>query len=190
MIAGWFLRLLGCVLLLSVAACASQEAFPSDPSRVASAAQPYQLVAGDKLHITTYNEPSLTGDYSVGINGDLAFPLIGAVKAQGQTPPQLQAMLTAKLGDGFLLNPRVSVEVLSYRPVYVLGEVNKPGEYDYVPGMTALAAIAKAGGFTYRAKEKAVFIKRRDHDQEVEIQLNSDTPINPGDTIRVAERYF
>ena len=116
--------------------------------------------------------------------------LIGTIKAAGQTPQDLQQTLTKTLGNGYLLNPRVSVEVLSYRPIYILGEVNKPGEYDYVPGMTVLAAIAKAEGFTYRAQEKSIFLKRQGSDREVEIRLHSDTPIHPGDTLRIGERYF
>jgi len=190
MIASWLVRIFGLLLALAATSCASQQAFAPEPASAASTAQPYQLVAGDKLHITVYDEPTLTGDYTIDVNGNLAFPLIGATPAKGDTPGQLQHKLTALLANGYLVNPRVSVEVTSYRPIYVLGEVNKPGEYDYVPGMTVLAAVAKAEGFTYRAKEKTVFIKRRGTDREVEVPLRSDTPVNPGDTIRIAERYF
>lgn len=190
MIAAWIIRLAGFAALLCVAGCAGQRPYSPDPAAAPLAAQPYRLAAGDKVHIITYNEPSLTGDFGINVNGDLAFPLIGTIKAAGQTPQDLQQTLTKTLGNGYLLNPRVSVEVLSYRPIYILGEVNKPGEYDYVPGMTVLAAIAKAEGFTYRAQEKSIFLKRQGSDREVEIRLHSDTPIHPGDTLRIGERYF
>lgn len=191
MIAKCLMRIFGIFLAVAATSCASQQAFaPEAASAATMAALPYQLVPGDKLHITVYDEPTLTGDYTIGVNGNLAFPLIGSMPAKGDTPGQLQDKLTAQLANGYLINPRVSVEVTSYRPIYVLGEVNKPGEYEYVPGMTVLAAVAKAEGFTYRAKEKMVFIKRRGSDQEVEVPLKSDTPVNPGDTIRIAERYF
>ena len=119
--------------------------------------------------------------------------MVGAIAmTEPGTGSDLQGVKTTakKSGNGYLLNPRVSVEVLSYRPIYILGEVNKPGEYDYVPGMTVLAAIAKAEGFTYRAQEKSIFLKRQGSDREVEIRLHSDTPIHPGDTLRIGERYF
>lgn len=132
----------------------------------------------------------MSGDFAIGTDGILAFPLIGSVKAAGLTPEKLAIGIQNRLSDGFLLNPRVSVEVKSFKPVYVLGEVNKPGEYVFVPGMTLMAAIAKAEGFTYRAQQKRVFIRRAGENEERELTLNSETEIAPGDTLRVAERYF
>lgn len=132
----------------------------------------------------------MSGDFAIGTDGVLAFPLIGGVKAAGLTPEKLAVGIQNRLAEGFLLNPRVSVEVKNFKPVYVLGEVNKPGEYVFVPGMTLMAAIAKAEGFTYRAQQKRVFIRRAGENEERELTLNSETEIAPGDTLRVAERYF
>lgn len=172
-----------------LAGCATQGAFPTAAAE-APAVQAHRLSPGETIRITTYGEESMSGDFSIGTDGVLAFPLIGGIKAAGLTPERLAEGLQARLAQGYLLNPRVSVEVKSFKPVYVLGEVNKPGEYIYVPGMTLLAAIAKAEGFTYRAQQKRVFVRRAGESEEREVTVNSQTQIGPGDTLRVAERYF
>ena len=112
------------------------------------------------------------------------------MQAAGLEPAALAGALEAKLGAGYLLNPKVAVEVLTFRPIYVLGEVQKPGEYPYTPGLTIRGAVAKADGFTYRANQKKVFIKRADSNEEKEYPLTSSTPVSPGDTIRIGERFF
>lgn len=170
-------------------ACTGQQAFPSAASEI-PAVQPHLLSPGETIRITTYGEETMTGDFAIGTDGVLAFPLIGGVKAAGMTPDKLGDAIQTRLADGFLLNPRVSVEVKSFKPVYVMGEVNRPGEYSYVPGMTLMAAIAKAEGFTYRAQQKRVFLRRAGEAEEREITLNSESQIAPGDTLRIAERYF
>src|SRR3546814_8556768 len=111
-------------------------------------------------------------------------------QAAGKTPQALGEELSAALSPDYLLNPNLVVEVLTYRPIYVLGEVNQPGEFPYQPGMTVLAAIARAEGFTSRARQRAVFIKRAGEAEEREVTLTSDLTIQPGDIVRVAERYF
>jgi polysaccharide export outer membrane protein len=182
----WFLLFL---LGLLAAACASQGPFPIGAA--SGGAQPEHLLApGERLRITTYGETALTGEYTVGAGGDLAFPLVGTLQASGKTPQALGQELTAALASGFLQSPSVVVEVLSYRPIYVLGEVNQPGEFPYQPGMTALAAIARAEGFTYRARQRAIFLKRAGEAEEREVTLTSDLAVRPGDIVRVAERHF
>lgn len=173
-------------IAIPFAACSAQQ--PAPPPTAAAPA--YALGAGEALKITTFGEPTLTGDFTIDADGNLPFPLIGAIPAMGKTAQQLQSAIQNRLADGFLLNPRVTVEVKSYRPVYVMGEVNKPGEYAYVPGMTALAAVAKAEGFTYRAQQKKVFLKRAGENVERELALKGQVFLMPGDTIRIAERYF
>ncbi|MDQ8755436.1 polysaccharide biosynthesis/export family protein [Sphingosinicella sp. LHD-64] len=180
-----FLSLLG----LLVAACASQDPFPVGTAG-GQAQAGHRLAPGEKLRITTYGETALTGEYTIGAAGDVAFPLVGTIQAAGKTPQALGQELTAALANGFLLNPSVVVEVLTYRPIYVLGEVNQPGEFPYQPGMTALAAIARAEGFTYRARQASIFLKRAGEAEEREVTLTSDLTIQPGDIVRVAERYF
>jgi polysaccharide export outer membrane protein len=149
-----------------------------------------KLAPGDKVKVTTYGEETLTGEFQVTPAGTVAFPLIGDVQAAGLDPSALARALEAKLGAGYLLDPKVSVEVLTFRPIYVLGEVQKPGEYPYTPGLTIRGAVAKADGFTYRANQKKVFVKRAGEAGETEYPLTADFAIMPGDTVRFSERYF
>lgn len=177
------------ILGFMIAACASQGPFPVGTVGEQTEAG-HLLAPGERLRITTYGETALTGEYAVGAAGDVAFPLVGTLQASGKTPQALGQELTAALANGFLQNPSVVVEVLIYRPIYVLGEVNQPGEFPYQPGMTALAAIARAEGFTYRARQTAIFLKRAGEAEEREVTLTSDLAVRPGDIVRVAERYF
>lgn len=150
----------------------------------------YTLGAGDKLRITVYGEEKLTGEYLVDGSGAIAFPLIGAVPAKGLTPPALARALTTALSKGYLDNPSVAIDVLNFRPYYILGEVNKPGEYPFVEGLTVFSAVAKSEGFTYRADDRRVFIRHKDGKAETLYRLDGMTPVQPGDTIRVLERRF
>ncbi|QTD55290.1 polysaccharide biosynthesis/export family protein [Parasphingorhabdus cellanae] len=175
---------------LLLTACASSSAFPVETAEQPDINQSYQLRAGETVQIITYGEDTLTGEFIIGANGILAFPLVGNIQAGGLTPADLGLNIAAALADGYVINPQVNVEVKSFRPIYILGEVNKPGEYPYNPDMTVLAAIAKADGFTYRAQQKQIFIKRSDQPNEVKIRLGSNTRIYPGDTIRIVERFF
>ena len=121
----------------------------------------------------------------------LAFPLIGNVNAQGQTTGQLQQAIASRLDPDFLRNPSVSAEVITRRPFYVIGEVQKPGNYPYVTDMTALQAIAMAGGYTYRARQNNLYLKRLDaNGRMVRVAATPETRVQPGDTVEVKERYF
>lgn len=171
-------------------ACVSQDPFPVEAASTQDVNQSYILRPGETVRIITYGEEPLTGEFIIGTDGTLSFPLIGNMKAAGITPVGLGDAITTALASGYLANPKVTVEVKNYRPIYVLGEVNKPGEYPYTADMTVLAAIAKADGFTYRAQQKRVFIKRAEQPNEVKTILSSNTPIFPGDVVRVTERYF
>lgn len=156
----------------------------------AAAAASFKLSPGDKLRITTFGEPTLTGEFTVSSEGTIAFPLIGEVKAGGIDASAIQKDITARLSDGYLLDPKVNVDVIGVRPVYVLGEVNKPGEYPFTQGLTVRGAVAKADGFTYRANTKRVFLRRAGETAERPFDLREDFTIQPGDTIRIGERYF
>lgn len=176
---------------LPLGGCAAAGAPPISTADVAAGLESYRLGAGDRVRVTVFNEPSLTGEYNITPGGALAFPLIGVVSAGGRTIDAVQQELVAKLGEGYVNDPRVSLEVLSYRPFYILGEVNRPGEYSYASGMTVEQAIARAGGFTYRANEKTVFLRRQTGKGESAVPLRSaQVAVLPGDTIRVGERYF
>jgi len=178
----------GIVLSMLTAGCATQKIAPQ--TAAVAPAPEFTLGAGDRLHITTFNEESLSGDFLIAANGDLAMPLVGAIPAAGKTVTQLASEITARLSDGFINDAKVGVELLSARPYYILGEVVEPGEYAYGSGMTVLNAVAKAKGFSYRANHKRVFIRRSGADAEIEVPLTVATPVMPGDTIRIIERYF
>ncbi|MBV9509606.1 MAG: polysaccharide export protein, partial [Caulobacteraceae bacterium] len=147
-------------------------ASPIVPLAPAASRYDYVLGPGDKLHIVVFGEESLTGDFVVAGNGTLAFPLIGAVPAAGHTVGQLQDEITTALKDGYIKDPRVSAEVDSFRPYFILGEVEKPGAYPYIDGLTVMNAIATAGGFTYRAKHSVVQIKGANDPKEHKVPLN------------------
>ena len=150
----------------------------------------YTLGTGDKLRINVFGQPELSGQFVVDGTGAISLPLIGQVVATGSSSQELETTIAEKLADGFLLEPRVSVEVTNYRPFYILGEVGRPGEYPFNSGLTVLNAVAAAGGFTYRANKKIVYIKSVGADQEVKYELNTNTVVKPGDTLRISERIF
>tara|TARA_A100001391_G_scaffold188957_2_gene159977 strand:+ start:54099 stop:54671 length:573 start_codon:yes stop_codon:yes gene_type:complete len=152
----------------------------------------YAIAPADRLSITVFGEDALTKEYVVTSTGDISFPLLGDIPASGKSASELAQILTTELANGYLNDPRVNVEVLNYRPFYVLGEVGNSGEFTYKPELTAMQAIAVAGGFTYRADRSRVFIRRSGDDREYTYDLDSGRVvyIQPGDTIRVGERYF
>jgi protein involved in polysaccharide export with SLBB domain len=150
----------------------------------------YQLGSGDKIRVTVYGETSLSGEFFVTGSGMVSLPLIGEVKAADLSVRQFQEAVQKALSDGYLKEPRVSVEVLNFRPYYILGEVSKPGTYPYISGLTVLNAVATAGGFTYRADKGKVFIKRKGESEERKYPLDPSTTAAPGDTIRIGERFF
>lgn len=170
--------------------CASLEPVRVSPAVVQPTVGDYQLGPSDKVRIIVFGEPNLTGEYSVSGVGTIAFPLIGDVHATGLTAPALQAALTARLEDGYIKTPTVAVELLSARPYYILGEVEKPGEYAYRSGLTVLNAVATAGGFTYRANQRRISLKHSADAREEKVQLVPELQVRPGDTIRIVERYF
>ncbi len=173
------------------AAPASYGATVQQPVPVAAgSATAYQLGAGDKVKVNVFGEADLSGEFLVGDNGRIDLPLIGAVQARGQTVTQFQNAVVARYSGGYLKDPKVSVSVLNYRPFFIQGEVGKGGEYPYKAGLTIQNAVAIAGGYTYRANTGKAFVRRAGQDQEVEVQTNQRVAINPGDIIRVPERFF
>ena len=176
-------------MLFIVAGCSSHPAAPT-ASDVAAEAAPYTLGSGDKLRVTVFGEPSLTGEYAISDSGQLALPLVGEIPARGVSTAELGSRVAARLSQGYLKDPKVSVEVLNYRPYFILGEVNKPGQYPYSSDLTVMNAIAAASGSTYRANMKSVLIKRASEQQERKYALTAATKVYPGDTIRLKERFF
>lgn len=152
--------------------------------------QDYKLGIADQVRLTIYNEPDLSGEFTVNASGLLSLPLIGDVSVLGDTASQVVSKVQQKLADGYLKDPHVSLEILTYRPFYIMGEVNKPGEYPYANGLTVLNAVAAAGGFTYRANKHNVFIRHAGSDKDEKMSIQPGLQIAPGDTIRIGERYF
>lgn len=151
----------------------------------------YRLGASDRVRIIVFGQPTLTGEYTLDGNGVLAFPLIGNVDANGMTTSQLQQTIASRLDPDFLRNPSVSAEVITRRPFYVIGEVQKPGNYPYVTDMTVLQAVAMAGGYTYRARQNNLYLKRLDaNGRLVRVAATPETKLRPGDTVEIKERYF
>jgi polysaccharide export outer membrane protein len=177
-------RFLAGLLLAVVLPLASMPALSDE------AAGSYRIANGDRLRITVYGHADLSGEFEVDGTGKLALPLIHSVAATGLTAQELSAAITARLRPDYLRDPQVSVEVMSYRPVYVLGEVQTPGSYPYANGMTVINAVAMAGGFTYRARKNAIHILRGIDAEQRKIDAAADTPVLPGDVIEVPERFF
>ncbi len=157
---------------------------------MAGAANEYRLGSGDQVKVTVFNEPSLSGLFAVDGQGVISMSLIGEVTAKNLTVRELQREIETKLRNGYLREPQVSAEVANFRPYYILGEVNRPGEYPYQSGLTVMNAIASAGDFTYRADRRRIAVKSKDGVEERVIQLSPTTTVQPGDTIRIRERFF
>jgi polysaccharide export outer membrane protein len=151
----------------------------------------YRLGGGDQIRIITFGVDQLSGNFRVDDQGNVDMPLIGAVHAAGQTPAELADTITTRLrGQKFVREPSVSVEVLAYRPIFVLGEVARPGQYPYSPGMTMLTAVAVAGGFTYRAVEGYASDIRTIDGHAVQGKIMPSSFLAPGDVIKIYERHF
>lgn len=150
----------------------------------------YRLGAGDKIRLIVFKEPDLSGEFDVDGNGVMSFPLIGQVSAKNLTVRQLEEKVAEKFRKGYLRDPKVSIEVLNYRPFFILGEVKKGGEYPFKAGLTVRDAVAMAGGYTYRANDRKVFIRRANTEVEETHSLSKKVLVNPGDNVRVPERFF
>ena len=185
----WASLLLAPALVLS--GCASgYESIPLSRANAGVDGQ-YRLGPGDMVHLTVYGEPDLSGDFEVAGNGQVSLPLAGDIKASGLTPPQFGGAVRAKLAGGLVLDPRVAVEVKTFRPYYILGEVAKPGEYPYSNRLSVFQAVARAGGFTARANKGHVVLKRDGWPSARSVTMEGDALlIAPGDTIYVQEAAF
>ncbi|MPZ57105.1 MAG: polysaccharide export protein [Rhizobiales bacterium] len=151
---------------------------------------PYMLDSGDRLRIVVFGQQNLTNTYSVDASGKIAMPLIGSVPARGLTPQQLAQSIAASLRRGFMRDPSVSAEVVTYRPFFILGEVNNPGQYPYVAHMTVETAVAIAGGYGPRGSKRDVIISRTVRGVMTKFKAPINFQIQPGDTVRVKERWF
>lgn len=178
--------------VLSLTGCADATGVPA-PNFATSEAQNlsrvYRLGIGDKLRIVVFGEKNLSGETEVGTLGNVDIPLIGVVPAKGRTVSEFRRSVVAKLANGYLNNPKVTVEVLNFRPIYVHGEVKTGGEFPYRTGVRMRDVIATAGGYTYRANKSFLILEREGH-PPYRISMPTNMPVLPGDNIRVPERFF
>jgi len=150
----------------------------------------YRLASGDELRIKVFDNEDISGEYQVDAAGNVNFPLVGQIQAAGLTVDQFSADLTRRLDADFLVDPKLSVEVLNFRPIFVIGQVNAPGSYSYSPGMTVRQAVALAGGYTRRASTSSMTIIRQDGTTTLEVEVYEDSPVLPGDTIEIDRRFL
>lgn len=150
----------------------------------------YRLGPGDKIRVDVFGEDNLSGPFTVSSTGALEFPLIGPTQVEGKTVREVAEVIRSRLQGAFLRQPRVTAEVLTYRPFYILGEVSRPGEYPYEAGMTIEKAIATAGGYTFRANQHRALLRHGSDNTARSVDVNSTAWIEPGDTIRIPERFF
>src|ERR1700736_3449457 len=186
----------GAISALRSSFAASPRATYAPAPAVYAAAMPvvhdraYRLDAGDKLRVVVYGQEGLTNIYAIDAGGSITMPLIGAVPARGRTPAGLASEITGKLRNGYIREPSVAVEIEAYRPFFILGEVAAPGQYPYVPNLTVESAVAIAGGFAPRAKRDAVTLTHTDQRGSIRAVVPLGTPLSPGDTVLVGERWF
>ena len=185
-----------CGLALSLTACSGGGSSPPPPVPAPPVAgtpelvsSSYRLGSGDRVRVTVFRHEDLSGEFALDGAGDFAMPLVGEIKAYGLTTREVEMRIQEKLSEGYLVDPQVAVEVLNYRPFYILGEVRAPGAYPYVNGMTVLNAVALAGGFSYRAKQDE-FLLQRGGSNSGSTEVAGDSALLPGDIVTVQERFF
>ena len=184
-------RILGIALAVGLAVLSGCSTARYDASALRTPINaPYQLASGDRLRVIVFGQDNLSNSFSVDGAGNIAMPLVGLVHAQGLTTAELARSLEARLRQGFLRDPSVSVEVEAYRPFFVLGEVTAAGQYPFVNGMTVQNAIAVAGGFTPRGAQDTVDLTRMVQGRPITASVPVTFSVRPGDTIQVRERFF
>jgi polysaccharide export outer membrane protein len=170
--------------------CAALCAVAAATARAQSAVAEYMLGPGDQLRVMVFGHEDLSGEFEIDGSGRLAFPLVGSVAVGGLTVSQAEQTIVGRLKPDYLRDPQVSIEVLNYRPFYIIGEVRSPGSYPYRSGINVLNAVAIAGGFTYRANEDTVYLTRGGDPNGEKVKVGMDMILLPGDIVEVRERYF
>ena len=175
------------VLALLLSACVAAPPAGSDDSAGLAA---YRLGPGDRLKVTVFGQPELSGEFDIDGSGAISYPLLGAVVASDRPVRALEREMAAALDLDFIVDPRVSIEVVSFRPFYVLGQVNRPGGYPYVVGLSVRQAVAIAGGYTRRANETGIVLVRRTAAGETLQRVPLSSAVLPGDTLEIQRRLF
>ena len=178
-------------LAILVSGCSAGTLSETETKSLAAAATgPAKLQPGDKITVYVYGEDKLSGEYQLNQSGQISLPLAGTIEAKGLTQSELEQALAKKFRSEYLKQPKVTVNIASLQPYYVMGEVEKPGEFAYKSGLNVLTALAIAGGPTYRASRSTVQIQRRGETSMREYPISASVPILPGDVVKVPERYF
>jgi len=175
---GW---LIGSLVILAICAFWIYSAFAEDSD--------YTLGTGDIVRVTVFGHEDLSGEFEVDSAGRIVLPLVGDLAVVNRSLNEIKDLIAGALKPDYLKNPQVSVEIISYRPFYIIGEVANPGSYPYVGGMRVINAVAMAGGFTYRAKENDLLVTRANGEGKQE-HVEQGAPVFPGDVIEVPERFF
>lgn len=182
------LQTFGAFLILSLlTGCAASSSYPPAPVSLQQAAQTERLQPGDTVQIIVYGEPDLSGEFILDNRGNLHMPLVGAIPVTGQTPAKASQTIAHALRHDYVRDPKVTLNMSRPRDVFILGEVQKPGSYPYVPGLSVIQAVAKAGGYSYRANHNDIIVRR---DATHTYSATENTPLLAGDTITVGERFF
>jgi polysaccharide export outer membrane protein len=181
------LRFLLLLLLIPLAACAIS---PKPATYLVETKGPYLLDTDDVVRVSVYGDAELSKTYKVDDGGAIMFPLVGAINVRGMTTKMAAGALAAALANGYMRNPDVAVEVESYRPFFIQGAIKNAGQFSYVYGMTARAAISTAGGFSDTADRTHAIVYRRQGKEMVKGSVDLDFPIYPGDTIVIQERWL
>jgi len=190
------LRVLACAAFWIIATqcnaihCSAQELTAQAASVSSAPSSGYRLGPGDEIRLSVFNEPDLSAQQRLGANGEISVPLVGDMNARGMSPEDLSRAIETRLRDGYLRNPRVSVSVVTYRPFFVIGEVNNPGSFPYSPNLSVTSAIATAGGFSRRAARGQVYVKHEGELEEHAYTLSANIPLGPGDTVRVGQSFL
>lgn len=174
----------------ALGACARRVTTPPRQDVFDALDQPYTLDTGDRLRVIVFGQAELSNIYAIDGAGRISMPLIGQVEVRGSTTREVEARIAQKLRGGFLRDPQVTIEVDTFRPFFILGEVTQSGQFPYVIGMTVQNAVAIAGGFSPRARQSTVEITRIVNGEQIRAEVPLHHPIRPGDTIRVFERWF
>jgi polysaccharide biosynthesis/export protein len=179
-------------VLLAAAPIAACTSMGPTPQRLGQTGvdRVFRLGTGDRLKVTVFGEEELSADVDVDAAGSVTLPLVGVVAAKGQTLEQFTASLGTRLADGFLKNPKIGVQVINYRPIYVQGEVRQGGEFAYKLGLKVADAVALAGGYSYRADQTYVQLRREGDTQQRAVLLEGDVVVLPGDNLLIPERFF
>jgi polysaccharide biosynthesis/export protein len=147
----------------------------------------YRLDTGDRVRVLVAGQDALSNGYEVDAGGAIELPSVGKVNARGLSTVQLSGAIARRLKQGKMHDAHVAVQVETYRPFLIQGDVKNPGLYPYVNNMTTETAIEMAGGLKKRTDKKNVTINNSEREETGSVPARVDAPVKPGDTVTVTE---